>query len=157
LITDEYFRERAAAERASAAGIRPLAHHVRALYVEIRTLREDGVGFKYIASVLIDARGQASCDPIDVTEKLRVYHHRDRKTLGDAVPALKPAGRGALPGPVARHQDVRPAKANPTPVSNPTGGSVMPSSTSSTEGLSDVSRAIQARAARKRLVADDTA
>ena len=90
MITDEYFRERAAAERASAAGIRPLAHHVRALYVEIRTLREDGVGFKYIASVLIDARGQASCDPIDVTEKLRVYHHRDRKTLGDAVPALKP-------------------------------------------------------------------
>lgn len=155
MITHEHFRERATLERASAAGIRPLAHHVRALYAEIRALRADGVPFKYIATVLIDVRGQSSSDPIEVTEKLRVYHHRDRKMLGDAIPALKPAGRSHSGKDSLKEINTAenpPAATAATPIFAVPAGSDKPCD----KGLQDVSRSIQARAARKRLVADDT-
>lgn len=157
MITDEHFRERAAAERANAAGTRPLAHHVRALYEEIRALRADGVGYKYVAAVLIDVREQASCDPIDVTEKIRVYHHRDRKTLGDTIPTLRPAGRAPTPlATIGQTTKVLDTPSSPA-ASMPTRSSDAPAGKTFSEGLPDVSRAIHTRAARKRFVADENA
>ena len=144
MITFDFLVERAIATKMNAAGLRPLAHHVRALYPEIQALREDGVGYKLVATVLCDVRGEVDADPIRMSELIRIYHYRDRKAQrpGTRAPKSRPLLTSAEPRRSIITDAVRPSQ--------------QPQETSVSD-LNAVTRAIRDRTARKRLVADKSA
>lgn len=87
----EEFVARAEKTARNAAGVRSLARHVRLLYEDIRRLQGDDNAFLYMADVICKAR-KDRLDVAMMAERLRVYHHRDRKARGD-----KPIKRGLTP------------------------------------------------------------
>lgn len=144
MITFDFLVERATATRMNAAGLRPLAHHVRALYPEICALREDGVGYKLVATVLCDVRGEFDADPLKMSELIRIYHYRDRKAHRPETP---PPQSQPLPIPA----DPRPS------LTADTARMTQPHTETTMSDLDAVTRAIRDRTSRKRLIADKTA
>tara|TARA_R100000365_G_C2740800_1_gene69511 strand:- start:502 stop:1041 length:540 start_codon:yes stop_codon:yes gene_type:complete len=176
-VTHEEFVGLACQTARNAQGLRPLAAHVRQLYGVIRALQKDDNAFLYIAEVIQKARNDKS-DAFDFMNRVKSYHHRDRKAVGDPCvvrgirrhgPALttSPVTEGTVRSPIAppsraegdakaeivgERARVGPALSEPSVIPPAAGGPAPSAGPHHRDDLGALTAALHSRPGRRRIV-----
>ena len=176
-MTHEEFVDLAGQTARNAQGLRPLAGHVRQLYGVIRALQHDDNALLYIAEVIQKARNDKS-DAFDFMNRVKSYHHRDRKAVGDPcvvrgirrhtpAPTTSPVTEGTVSPTittpsraegeviaeiVGERAEVGPALSDPSVTSLAAGGPTPSAVPRNGDDLGALTAALHSRPGRRRIV-----